>query len=271
MASKNTIARTDDGTVQVTFTIPASDVAAKEEQVLVEAAKTSKIHGFRPGKAPLDKVREKVSQDEITQRSLSLILPKIYSDAIAEHKLRPAIYPKFEVISQGDDTWQVRATLCELPEVDLNSYKQAVGGALRSTSLKKALTKEEKEQKILQTLLEVVKVKIPKILIEEEVNKRLSDLLARIEKLGLTLEGYLASVGKNPEGLRQEYEKQISEGITLELALNKVADEEKLEAKEEEVEKLLKTTNAPDSPEQKVIVKSVLRRRAALDHLIARM
>jgi hypothetical protein len=36
-------------------------------------------------------------------------------------------------------------------------------------------------------------------LIDEEVNSRLSKLLERIEKLGLTLESYLSSIGKTAQ------------------------------------------------------------------------
>jgi len=47
-------------------------------------------------------------------------------------------------------------------------------------------------------LLRNIKIEIPKLLIEEEVNTRLSQLLERIEKLGLDLEKYLQTIGKQP-------------------------------------------------------------------------
>ncbi len=266
----STVATTEDRSVQITFSIPKKIIEDAQEKVLVDYQKNTTIAGFRKGNAPLEKVRAKVSEQELTEKGLAQVLPEAYSQAVAENKIKPITYPKFELLSQ-EDTWQVRATTALFPEIELGDYKKVVEGALRAASLKKELTKEEKEQKVIAVLLETVKVKLPKLLVDEEVNTRLSSLLARIEKLGLSLDSYLTSMGKTGEGLRAEYEKQVKEGITIELALNKIADSESVEVTEKEVDGAIKATGveAPSNPEQKLVVKSVLRRRAALDRLMA--
>lgn len=266
----SSFATTDDGTVQITFSVPKKIVEETQEKVLGDYSKNVTIPGFRKGKAPVEKVKAKLGESELTEKTLAKILPQAYSEAIEKNKIKPILYPKFEILSQNDP-WQIRATTALFPEIELGDYKKAVEGALRSTSLKRELNKDEKEQVVIKTLLESVKIKIPKLLIDEEVNTRLSSLLARIEKLGLNLDSYLASIGKTGQGLREEYEKQVKEGITIELALNKIAELENVEVTEAQVDEAIKATGveAPQNPEQRLIVKSVLRRRSALDRLIS--
>ncbi len=264
------IARTDDGTIQINFSIPKIDIDKAQETAISELAKDVTLPGFRKGKAPLDKAKEKIDAGKLLEKTLGKILPEAYTKALTDNKIRPIIYPKFEIFKQGE-TWEVQAKVAELPEVDLGDFKNLVGGAIRAELLKKELTKEEKEQVAIKALLASIKVKIAKIIIDEEVNARLSGLLARIEKLGLQLESYLASIGKDEKTLREEYEKQIGEGISLELILNKIADQEKVEIPDSQVDAAVKASGAkgPVNDEQRILVKSVLKRRAALDQLIS--
>lgn len=266
---KNTLARLDDGTIQINFSVPSVEIEKAKSQALLELAKDVAVPGFRKGKAPVEKVNEKIDAGKVLEKALGKLLPDAYVKSLEEHKIKPITYPKFEVMKQGE-VWEIRATTAELPQIELGDYKSIIGGAIRSASLAKELSREEKEQIVVKTLLETIKVKIPSILLADEVNGRLSNLLSRIEKLGLTLEGYLSSIGKDEKTLRDEYEKQISEGITLELVLNKIADSEGIVAKEEDVEKAIQTSGAkePAGEEQKMLIRSVLKRRTAIDMLL---
>ena len=192
---KSVVARESDGNVQITFTIPFEAIKRVQEETLKELAKDVEIPGFRKGNAPLDKVRAKIPQSSLIEHSLSHILPTALADAIKEHSIRIAVYPKYELISadEGKD-WQIRAITCELPEINLGDYKTKIPGEIRAISIKKEPTREEKEGVVIKTLLGSVQFAIPKILIEQEVDSRLSNLLARVEKLGLALESYLQSI-----------------------------------------------------------------------------
>jgi FKBP-type peptidyl-prolyl cis-trans isomerase (trigger factor) len=151
---------------------------------------------------------------------------------------------------EGKD-WQIRGTTCELPEVTLGDYKKEIAGALRADSIivpgksddAKPLSAEasraKKEGIVIKTLLSSVKITIPKILIEEEADSRLSSLLSRLEKLGLALESYLASIGKKAEDLRADYATQAREAIALDLILSKVAEAENIKIGEKEIDAAL--------------------------------
>lgn len=279
------VAKGDDGTIQITFSLPYDIVKEEIEKSLQEYAKTAEVAGFRKGNAPLEKVREKVSEAALIEHALGHILPQAFGKAIEENKLKPVILPKFELIKAKEgETWEVRGKTCELPEVKLGDYKKEVLGEAKAKAIwtpgkdsqdqPKEVSKEEKEQEVIKLLLEKVKIEIPHLLIEEEVNARLASLLDRIERLGLNLDSYLASVGKNPEILRKEYEIQAQNTISLELILNKIAEEEKIEIKDAQIDEIIKTTSGDpkmaeklDTPEQRRMIKLVLARKAALDTL----
>lgn len=258
--------RTDGGNIEIVFTIPASLIISTKNEILKEFAKTAVISGFRKGMAPITKV-EAVTQDEkLTEHILSHILPTAFTEAVSEHKFNPAIYPKYDAVkitsskNVADNTeWQIKATTCELTKIVLPK------------DLKKKLKHDDKDQNVLvKSLLDTVKIEIPKMLIDEEVNARLSQVLDRIEKLGLSLEGYLKSVGKTPEILRAEYEIQAKDAISMELILNEVANEEKIDVTEKEIDEFIKTTGEDLNKvekDQRDILKRVIMRRSALEKL----
>lgn len=291
MAEKDniTVAKTGDGTVQITFTIPQKDISSAKSDALKSLSESVNVPGFRPGKAPEAEVEKYVDEQKLLEKTLSSILPKLLSEAIKKHSLRPAIYPRFEVLSaEPDKDWQVRAITCELPVVDLGDYKTKITGQLRAKKIwvpgkesakdKSVPTVEEKAQReteVINALLENVKPVLPKVLLDEEVNARLSKLLERIEKLGLTLDNYLSSIGKNPQSIRSEYEAQAKEAISLDLILSKIAEVEKLEVDKNDVEQALKIGQSDpklkeegDTLERRTIIENILRRRKALDFLM---
>lgn len=269
------IAKESNGNIQITFSIPFPLVKKAQDETLDEMAKDVEIAGFRKGKAPLEKVKEKIPQNKLLEHSLSHLLPKALADAINESKLKIAIYPKFELIKADENAdWQIRAVTCELPEFDLGNYKDIVAGEIRSASLKKDLTKEEKESTVIKALVGNVKINIPQILVEEEADSRLSGLLSRIEKLGLALESYLASIHKTAEDLRAEYAQQAKEAIAIDLILTRIAVSESFKVSEKELTSALSVSSATtptkgeeDEARRKRLLESILLRRMALEFL----
>jgi len=288
--AKSVIARSDDGTIQITLTVPYSSIKKNRRQALDVLGRDIVVPGFRKGKAPLDKVIGEIPEDTLIENTLGRLLPKLISEAIKEHKIKPAIYPKFELLKtvEGED-WQIRAVTCEILEVKLGDYKKVIAGASRAKSIwtpssekarngkeEKELTREEKEQETIKTLLKTIKVRVPKILIDQETNSRLSSLLQRIEKLGLTLESYLASIKKDVQTLRSEYKEQARQAISLDILLNQIAERENIKVDEKEIDGAIEASSATpvlakklNTPEQRRIIESVLRRRAALDSLVS--
>lgn len=279
MATNSTIARTDDGTVQITLTIPWEKIE-KEKAVSAEhMAADVTVPGFRKGKAPIERVMKHIPEERLNEHALNHLLPQYMSDAIKEHNINPAIYPRFELVkAQPGEDWQIRMVTAEIPEIELGEYRKAVKDAHSAGSIwtpekgakdekPKEITKEEKENTAMQALLDNVKISIPKMILEEEVNARLSQLLQRLEKLGITLESYLASVGKSADQLREEYQMQADQSLKLDFILHTISEKEKIEVEDKEVDEFLKVTDAPPSDEQKAAVRSMLRKRKVIEEL----
>lgn len=285
----STLAKESDGTIQITLNLPHSFIKKAEADVLSEISKEITLPGFRKGKAPLSKVKGSVTKETLIKKILGKILSKAIGEAIEEHKIKPVLYPRIEVLKANDnEAWEIRATTCELPKIELGNYKQVISGLGKSKAIwtpdkaknaePKEPSREEKEQLIIKTLLDSIKITVPKILIEEEVEDRLAQLLDKIDKLGLTLEGYLASLGKTVEVLRAEYQEQAKNTISLELILEEIAKEQKVVISDKQIDEVIGAAQADptlksklDNPQQRRVIASILRRRTSLDSLVKLM
>jgi trigger factor len=123
----------------------------------------------------------------------------------------------------------------------------------------------------VKALLESVTAEIPAILIENETDRLLSQTLDDVKKLGMTLDQYLASTGKKPEDLRNEYRKKADQDIKLEFALLKIAEEEKIAVEEKEIEEAIKAAKSDDEKKNletnKYLLANILRQQKTLDFL----
>ena len=227
------LAKQSNGSIQLTFPIPFSEIEKIKQEIALKEAPNITVSGFRKGKAPISKVREAISEEALGEKALSNILPEKFNKAIKEHNLRPVLFPKFELVENKENKpWTVRAITCEAPKITLGDYKKAVKEAIIKGAVKnKKLSKLDKENLAVSSLADSIKFKLPEILVLEEVNARLSTLLDRLEKLGLSLDNYLNSINKTPESLREEYKKQSEANIKLDMILTEIANKEKVSLK----------------------------------------
>lgn len=85
--------------LQHTFTISVPEAAYQSAMTkrLQEIAKKAKIQGFRPGKAPLDLIRQRFG-DEAQGEVADRLINETVESTLAERKLRPAMQPKVDEI-----------------------------------------------------------------------------------------------------------------------------------------------------------------------------
>lgn len=281
-----TVARTKDGSVQMTFVIDWKDIETNREKVSTELAKTIEVPGFRKGKAPVSEAKKKIPSEMLMEKTLARILPQMFADAVKKNKINPAMYPKFELkhAHEGED-WEVTAKTAEFPEFSLGDYKKVVKDAAKTSEIwtpdkgdakaeaeKKELSSEQKENIAIEAIAKHYKFVIPEILIDEEVNSRLASLMERLEKLGLSLESYLASIKKSAEELRNEYSQQAANAIRLDIILGKIAQEEKVSISDPEIEQFISAANASSptqtvSEDQKDTIRVFLTKRKVIDSL----
>ena len=77
------------------------------DQTILDAIKTAaisrlsrnlKLHGFRPGKAPLHLVEKQLDQQLLQSEFLETAVNRLYVDAVQDKKLRPVAQPKVDVM-----------------------------------------------------------------------------------------------------------------------------------------------------------------------------
>lgn len=283
-------AKSDDGSLQITYTIPYEIIEENQKKAAKELGENIEVPGFRKGKAPLEKLIEHIPDNSLLEKTLSYILPEALGETIRKEDLELAIYPKFELVkAKENEAWQVRAKTAEMPEVNLGDYKKEIQGEARAKSIwtpekgKKDAKKdsdnkpsrEELEQEVIKILLDKVEISIPKMLIEDEVNARLSKLIEKIDKMGLDLDSYLQSVGKTAQKLRAEYEEQARNALALDLILSKIAQEENIQVDDKQVEQAMQisgneeTTDQAQTDQRRQMIKNILTRREALNQLVS--
>lgn len=285
---KSILAKTDDGTITLSITIPWAEIQKNSKKVVDEAVKEVEVKGFRKGKAPRDVAEKQLDKNKIYEEVIRRLIPQVYTDAVKEHKLRPVIQPEIKLVkAKKNEDWQVQAKTCEKPEVDLKNYKEIVKSA-KAESKKddiwvpgKDAKKEDQQdpakkkqqllEKILSAFVEKIKVKVPSIITETEIAQRMSRLVDELEKLGLTVERYLQTKGKTPEQFQKETRDEIVKKYSLEFILEEIADQEKIVVDNKEIEKVI--TQAKNEAEKKALesqkyyLASVLRRQKTLDRI----
>lgn len=278
------LVRHDDRTIELTLSIPWDSVQKTYNEVVEDFARETEIPGFRKGKAPRATVEEKLDKTKVYEEVLQRLIPKLYSEAVEQEKIHPIVMPKINLLEAKEgEAWKILAITCEKPDIALGQYKEAIVD-LKTAKQKKIWVPgqepkkedEEKEKKVtLDELLQVVytsiKTVIPKILLDQEVNRLLSDLVDQTKKLGLTVEQYLASTNRTADGIRHEYEEQAKRTITLEFGLEAIADSEGILISDDDIAAVIKTAKSDEERKamenQKYYLATILRRQKTIDHL----
>lgn len=276
--------RLANANLELTITIPWEKVKLAYDKVLTKTASETTLKGFRKGKAPKKLVEQKANKNTLYEETLKLFLPEVYAQAVKEQKIKPVISPQLRVISttEGKD-WQIQAVTCELPDIKLGEYQSEIRKVTAADKIwvpgkeqkvkDKKENEEEKLAKIFKTLSETVKFQIPEILVQDEINRMLSRLIDQTAKVGLTIEQYLTSINKTIDQLKGEYRQQAEELLKIELILSAIADREDVFVSEEEINKLIqavpdeKIKTSLNTPEQRLYLKQLLRKRKVIDNL----
>lgn len=267
-------------TFQLEFSLPWTEVKKTYDLVVDQLVKTAKIEGFRPGKAPKDLVEKSADKGRLYGEVINQLLPISYAQAIAQHKLRPAVSPKVTIIkAEENQAWEFKAVSCELPDLKLNDYTASVKGALAKSKLwtpdKKELDSTQKMNLITQALITDIKIDLPDLLIETEADRMLAKLLDQVQKLGLTIDQYATSNNKTVDQIKTEYHLTAENTLKLELILQAIAEEKKFKVEDKDINALIdasgdeKIKKQLQAPSERAYISSILKKRQAIDYLLS--
>ncbi len=94
-----------------------------QDKALKKLAQKVTIKGFRQGKAPIELARERINPSELINAAINEALPKLYNEALREHKLVPYTQPKVNVTALDDNGFTAVFEVVTAPEVTLGQYK----------------------------------------------------------------------------------------------------------------------------------------------------
>lgn len=108
----------------LTVQVPEERIAAEVEKRLQSMTKTTRVKGFRPGKAPLRVIRQRFGP-QVRQEVLDKVLQTSFYEAVTQEKLRPAGAPQIAPLpADSGQGLSYTARFEVLPEVKLNPVEQ---------------------------------------------------------------------------------------------------------------------------------------------------
>ncbi|MDD5127760.1 MAG: trigger factor [Dehalococcoidales bacterium] len=170
----------------------------------------------------------------------------------------PETYPRKELVGK-EVAFKVKVSEVKeekLPELNDGLAAQIspelkTVAALREEAAAKLKARAEElannsfEDKAIQAVVDVAKIEIPPVMVEEEINHMLNDQVRRLQWDARQMEAYLKSVNKTGPQLREEVRPQAAKRLSTSLVLGKVAEAEKIEVTDAdidgEIEKMTKT------------------------------
>ena len=90
--------------------------------------------------------------------------------------------------------------------------------------------------RVLEALAALVPIPAPETLVDQEVQRRLRDLQARLQQQGLGLEQYLAMSGIEPQSFLDQAREGAQGVVLADLALRAVINQEKIAATDDEID-----------------------------------
>ena len=140
---------------------------------------------------------------------------------------------KHEVLPELDDDF---AKDVNAPGVEnVEDLKKLVKDRLASS--KKSKAEDEAEEKLIDQLIAAEKVDLPEVMIDNEVEDMVSNRENYFKQQGLTLDMYLKYTGSDLDAFKKSLRPDAERTVRMRLALEKIAELEKLEPTDEDYEK----------------------------------
>ena len=155
MIQKN-ITKQPKSIVEVTVTVPWTDLEPKWNETLQRLSADLEIPGFRKGAAPANMVETQLGtrlQDEVLKQAM----PQFLIEALKGTDIIPIDYPKYDLVSfvKGQQL-QYKATITNRPAVTLGNYK-----TIKVTRPPLKLVTDEEVQKVIDDLYKRWKARNP--------------------------------------------------------------------------------------------------------------
>lgn len=136
----------------------------------------------------------------------------------------------------------------ELPELDddfakdLEEHEAETIDELKS-SVKHKLEHDKEHSKehhdrdtVVELAAENSSIDIPEAMVGTEADRMLQEFSQRLQSQGMSMDMYYQVTGSDEEGMKEQFKEEAEKRVKMNLTLEAIADEEKLEASDEDVE-----------------------------------
>jgi len=231
--------------VEIIGEISAEIFMSGRNLAVKEFSEKAEMDGFRKGKIPEDILIKNIGLGAVLEKMAVIALEKEYPKIISEHKIRAIGRPEItltKLVENNPLGFKIKTSV--LPEVTLPDYKNIAKKILSDknkeenlTEEKQAKEKERRRMEILEKMAEEIKQDMPKFLVEKEKEKMAEEMKRNIAQMGLKWDDYLKHIKKTEEEIKKDWEKDAAKRVKYGLILDQMAEQEKIEAPAEELEK----------------------------------
>lgn len=276
--------------LKLDITVEVEKVKKAYEDVLEEKVKTTKIEGFREGKAPKNMVEEKIGPSNLYGEVINLLLQTTYIQAISEQRINPMSNPRIEIKEFDlEKDFVYTAEIAIQPEVKVGEIKKDLEKRLKERNEQLKKDNEEKIKKgeelkidhahlnindVLELLIEKSDVEIADVLIDEEANRLLNQFLQQIKTIGLSLEDYLKAQQTTIEKIQEDYKKSAENNLKAEFILSQMVKDKNIEIPESEIDDAFSAAGVSgvesrrQDPMERAYVKSILSKNKLITNLL---
>ncbi|MDE2188175.1 MAG: hypothetical protein KGJ35_00395 [Patescibacteria group bacterium] len=179
-------------------------------------------------KAPTD---EKVTDAEIDEAILRIRKSHASHEGHDHDKMTAEEHEKAIMDALPELTDDFVKTLGDF--ADITDFKSKL--SIMIAEDKKNQAREKRRIAIADALLEKTLLELPDVMIQSEVNRTEAQFKADIERMGIKLDDYLNHAKKSIEDLRVDWKPAAEKKAKLQLILNAIAENEKLNPSREEI------------------------------------
>lgn len=277
-------------TIEYTVVVPKEEISKRFEHALEHEAKNTDVPGFRKGSAPIDIARQTIAKEKVYDHLIHELFSDIYKQILEQDKIQPALSPQADLkkAEEGAD-WEVSLKIALQPEIKLGDYKKIIKDA--QAELKKddiwvpgkddaktpdleAQTNAKREkllQKVLDGIVKNTDIELSSVIRDYEIQRRQTQLLDDVRRVGLTVDAYLQSKNTTQDELKKHFNDDVEATYKLEYALSEIADKEGITVEPDEVNKLFEhikdEKEKSEAKKNSYVYVSMIRKQKVIDFL----
>ncbi|HLD07549.1 MAG TPA: trigger factor [Candidatus Peribacterales bacterium] len=254
-----TIKKLGSSRVQATVILDDAKVRERSDQAVMDLGKEVTMKGFRPGKVPMEVLREQIDPQRIHERVIQAEMPAIMSEIMSKHGVKPIIRPRVELNTLEPMT--LILTLVEKPGVKVASRKIKLSKVkeekkeskeekeAKETREVKEKTpeevKQEEDAKLLALIAENTTVELPQELIDDEAESLLEEHARRLAEFGLKFEDWIVREKKTIPELMQDLRPSAEKRLKIRFGVAALVVEYKIEVNDAEMQQAIEMLLTP--------------------------